>query len=153
MKGSKVVVALNETLLQESRVPAVVADVQTLIDAEVSDKSGASGLVLKGGYGAVKKVKASIVPDAVTALLPAFVAKLEPYWQEFSASGDASFAEFITARGDAVADSLLEVTDERIDGSDKAVIKSTYSKLRGSAKKHVTAALPRLGDLIQKHAA
>jgi hypothetical protein len=45
------------------------------------------------------------------------------------------------------------VTDERIEGSDKAVVKSMYSKLRGSAKKHVTAALPRLGDVIQKHAA
>lgn len=58
------VAALNETLLDESRVPAVVADVQALIDAEVSDKSGASGLALKGGYGAVKKVGPSIVPDA-----------------------------------------------------------------------------------------
>lgn len=153
MKGSKVVAALNETLLQESRVPAVVADVQTLIDAEVSDKSGASGLALKGGYGAVKKVSPSIVPDAVTALLPAFVSKLEPYWHEFTVSGGGSFADFISTRGDAVADSLLEVTDERIEGSDKAVVKSMYSKLRGSAKKHVTAALPRLGDLIQKHAA
>ena len=72
------VAALNETLLEESRVPAVVADVQTLIDPEVSDKSGASGLALKGGYGAVKKVSPSFVPDGVTALLPAFVGKLEP---------------------------------------------------------------------------
>ncbi|MGC0365406.1 hypothetical protein ABH922_003390 [Rhodococcus sp. 27YEA15] len=146
------VAALNETLLQESRVPAVVADVQALIDAEVSDKSGASGLTLKTGYGAVKKVSPSIVPDAVTALLPAFVSKLEPYWQEFSTSGGASFAEFITARGDAVSDSLLEVTDERIEGSNKSGVKTVYSKLRGSAKKHVSAALPRLGELIQKHA-
>ena len=53
------VAALNETLLEESRVPAVVADVQTLIDAEVSDKSGASGLALKPVHRAGRRHRAS----------------------------------------------------------------------------------------------
>ncbi|ABG93807.1 MULTISPECIES: hypothetical protein [Rhodococcus] len=146
------VAALNETLLDESRVPAVIADVQALIDAEVSDKSGASGLALKGGYGAVKKVGPSIVPDAIEGLLPAFVTKLEPYWQAFTASGEAGFSEYLVARGDEVADSLLGVTDERIAGSDRGAVKKVYSSLRPSAKKNVIEALPRLGALVQKHA-
>ncbi len=73
-------------------MPAVLADVQALVDAEVSDKKGASGLALKGGYGAVKKVGPSIVPDAVEGLLPAFVARLEPFWQDFGTSGESSFS-------------------------------------------------------------
>ncbi|QBJ95676.1 hypothetical protein ERC79_06620 [Rhodococcus sp. ABRD24] len=146
------VAALNETLLDDARKPAVLADVQALVDAEVSDKKGASGLALKGGYSAVKKVGPSIVPDAVEGLLPSFVARLEPFWQEFVTSGEGSFSGFLTARSDAAADALLGVTDERIEGTDKGAIKKVYSTLRPSAKKHVVEALPRLGDLVQKHA-
>ncbi|WP_072690666.1 DUF6918 family protein [Rhodococcus marinonascens] len=146
------VAALNETLLDESRVPAVIADVQALIDAEVSDKSGASGLALKGGYATVKKLGPSIVPSAVEGLLPEFVTKLEPYWQTFAASGESGFSEYLVARGDEVADSLLGITDERIEGSDRSAIKKVYSTLRPSAKKNVIEALPRLGTLVQKYA-
>ncbi|NLG55855.1 MAG: hypothetical protein GX542_09450 [Rhodococcus sp.] len=146
------VAALKETLLDESRSDQVVADVVALIDAEVSDKSGASGLALKGGYAAVKKLGPTIVPNAVEGLLPAFVEKLDPFWQEFSGSGEASFAQFLTARGDAVSNALLGVTDERIEGSDRGAIKKVYSSLRPSAQKHVTEALPRLGELVQKYA-
>ncbi|QNG19764.1 hypothetical protein G4H71_15895 [Rhodococcus triatomae] len=146
------VAALKETLLDESRTTEVVADVQALIDAEVSDKSGASGLALKGGYAAVKKVGPSIVPDAIEGLLPAFVEKLEPFWQEFAASGEGSFAQFLTARGETVSHALLGVTDERIEGTDRGAVKKVYSSLRPSAQKHVAEALPRLGDLVQKYA-
>jgi len=149
----EVVSALNDTLLDDAKMPAVLADVEALVDAEVSDKKGASGLALKGGYSAVKKVGPSIVPDAIEGLLPAFVERLEPFWQEFAASGEGSFSAFLTARSDAAADALLGVTDDRIEGSDKGAIKKVYSTLRPSAKKHVIEALPRLGDLVQKHAA
>jgi hypothetical protein len=32
------------------------------------------------------------------------------------------------------------------------VVKGTYDKLRGTAKKNVEAAVPRLGKLIERHA-
>ncbi|MFF0815826.1 DUF6918 family protein [Rhodococcus sp. NPDC003318] len=146
------VAALNETLLDPARLPAVVADVQALIDAEVSDKSGASGLALKGGYGAVKKVGPSIVPDAVEGLLPSFVSRLEPFWQDYGTTGGAGFGDFLSARSDEVSNALLGVTDDKIEGTSKAAVKKVYSSLRPSAQKHVVAALPRLGALVQKHA-
>lgn len=147
------VAALNETLLDPARLPAVVADVQALIDAEVSDKSGASGLALKGGYGAVKKVGPSIVPDAVEGLLPSFVSRLEPFWQDYRIAGGAGFGDYLAARGDDVANALLGVTDDKIEGTSKTAVKKVYSSLRPSAHKHVVAALPRLGALVEKHAA
>lgn len=146
------VVALQETLLEASRRPAVLADAQDLVDAEVSSKKGASGLAVKGGYAAVKKVSPSIVPDAVESLLPQFSARLEPYWAEFKASGTGTFGEFLAARGEEVADSLLGVTDERIEASSRAGVKKVYSTMRPSAKKNVVEALPSLGDLVAKHA-
>jgi len=146
----KVVAALHDALLGPDKFPAVKTDVEALIDAEVSDKKGASGLALKGGYAAVKKVGPSVVPGAVESLLPEFVERLQPFWNEYAGAG--SFADFLTARGDAVADALLGVTDEKIAGSSKTAVKKVYDSLRPSAKKHVIEALPRLGDLVQKHA-
>jgi hypothetical protein len=51
-----------------------------------------------------------------------------------------------------VADALLAITDRRAENAQRQVIKSMYEKLRPTAKKHVEAAAPRLGDLVDKHA-
>ena len=145
--------SLQSTLLDESVAPAVRADVAALIDAEVSGKKGASGLAVKGGYGAVKKVSPGVIDDAVAKLWPSFVEKLDPFWQEYTAAGSAGrFGDHLVGRGDAVSDALLSVTDERIEGTSKPTIKKAYSSLRPSAKKHVTEALPRVGELVQKYA-
>jgi len=146
----EVVAALSDALLGADKFPAVRADVEALIDAEVSDKKGASGLALKGGYAAVKKVGPSIVPGAIEGLLPEFVEKIQPFWKDYA--GNGSFADYLTARGDQVADALLTVTDERIAGTSKTAVKKVYDSLRSSAQKHVVEALPRLGELVQKHA-
>ncbi|WUN58746.1 hypothetical protein OHB23_07305 [Rhodococcus sp. NBC_00294] len=147
------VASLQTTLLDENTAPAVRADVRALIDAEVSDKKGASGLAVKGGYGAVKKVSPSVVDDAVAKLWPSFVEKLDPFWQRYEAAPTGTFGEFLAANGDEASDALLSVTDERIDETSKSTIKKAYSSLRPSAKKNVTEALPRVGALVQKYAA
>ncbi|EME62401.1 hypothetical protein G352_17644 [Rhodococcus ruber BKS 20-38] len=146
----EVVAALDDALLGADKVPAVVADVEALIDAEVADKKGASGLALKAGYAAVTKLGPSIVPSAVEGLLPEFVAKIQPFWQDYAGNGD--FADYLTARSETVADALLGVTDARIAASSRTAIKKVYDKLRPSAQKHVVEALPRVGALVQKHA-
>jgi hypothetical protein len=51
-----------------------------------------------------------------------------------------------------VADALLSVTDSKAKGAKSSVVRGTYEKLRGSAKKNVEEAVPRLAKLLQKHA-
>ncbi|WP_186627845.1 DUF6918 family protein [Rhodococcus sp. BP22] len=146
------VAALKESLLDESKRDAVMRDVLALIDAEVSDKKGASGLAVKGGYGAVKKVGPSYIERAVEQLWPEFVDKLEPLWQSYNAAPVGSFSDYLVANSDQASDALLAVTDERIDETDKSVVKKFYGSLRGSAKKNVAEALPRVGDLVTTYA-
>ena len=43
---------LKEILLDSTRRPAVVSDFEGLVDAEVSDKGGVSGAVVKTGFAA-----------------------------------------------------------------------------------------------------
>ncbi|WP_028477095.1 hypothetical protein [Nocardia sp. CNY236] len=146
------VAALSESLLGDVKRPAFLADAVEVLDAEVSDKSGASGLAVKGGYAAVKKIGPSIVPDALESMAPKLVAQLEPFWQEYGASGSGRFADLLVARSDAVAEALLSVTDARAEASTRPALKKVYSSMRSAAKKNVIEALPRVGDLVEKHA-
>ena len=139
---------LSDSLLDEGTKPAVQADVRNLIDAEV----GGKGLTVKAVYGTVKKVGPSVIDDAIAKLWPGFVEALDPFWQQYSAAPTGSFGDYLVANSDAASDALLGVTDARIEETTKSAIKKGYSSLRPSAKKNVTEALPRLGDLVQKYA-
>lgn len=144
--------ALPDTLFDPAIAPAVQADVRALVDAEVGDKKGASGLALKAGYGAVKKVYPSVLEEAVEKMWPDFVWHLDPFWQEWSAAPAGTFSQYLVARQDEAADALLEVTDRRVENTEKSVLRKAYGQMRGTAKKHVMEALPRVGEVVQKHA-
>jgi len=144
---------LKEILLDSGRRPAVVSDFETLVDAEVSDKGGVSGAVVKTGFAAVKKIKPGIIPSAVDTLLPDFASALEPFYGDYRAKGGNDFGAYLTSRSDEASDALLSVTDSRAEKSSRDSIKKVYGKLRPNGKKNVEEALPRLGQLIDKHAA
>jgi hypothetical protein len=89
----------------------------------------------------------------VESLLPDMADKLQPFWADFTASGAAEFGDYLVKRGNEVSEALLSVTDARAATSERATILKAYRTVRGSASKHITAALPNLGALIQKYAA
>ena len=60
--------------------------------------------------------------------------------------------EYFNANTERVADALLSITDEKAKRAKSGMVKGTYDKLRGSAKKNVEAAVPRLAAMIEKHA-
>lgn len=143
--------SLTETLTSDTKKAAVVDDCCALIDAEVADKGGISGLAIKAGYAAVKGIKPGFIKHVVTELLPDFASALDPLYQEARTAGK-SVSTHLSANASRAADALLSITDAKVKHSKIALIKGTYEKLRGSAKKNVEAAVPRLGRLIEKHA-
>ncbi len=142
---------LTEALTAESKKSLVVDDCCKLIDEEVADKGGISGLAIKAGYGAVKGIKPGFVRNVVSDLLPEFAKALEPFHDEALAQNKPVAAHF-QANAARVADSLLGITDAKAKNAKSGVVKSTYEKLRPTAKKHVETAVPRLSKLIEKHA-
>ena len=92
------------------------------------------------------------VHHQVEALLPLMADKLDPYWADFHADGGADFGDYLTKRGDEVAEALLSITDARAASSTHPTIVKAYQAVRGNASKHVTAALPQVGALVQKYA-
>lgn len=143
---------LKEILLAPERRPAVVADLQRLVDTEVASKSGMSGFAVKGSFAVVKKVKSGFIPHAIDQMLPEFAQKLQSYYSRYEPTRDGSLSSFLVANGSAVSDVLLAVADSRSRKSSHETAKKAYQKLRPQAKKHVEHALPALGDLIERHA-
>jgi hypothetical protein len=143
---------LHEMLLTPEIRPKVIADCEKLIDNEVSDMSGISGTAVKIAYKTVKTFSSGHIHYMVETLLPRMADVLQPYWADFNASGGGSFGDFLAKREDEVSEALLSITDERGRNSNRPTIVKAYNTVRGGASKHVRAALPRVGALVQKYA-
>ena len=143
---------LHQILLTPETEPAVVADCLTLIEQEVAGKSGISGAAVKLAYRTAKTFAKGYLKSTVESLLPDLVTELEPYWADFNASGAAGFGDYLAKRGDEVAEALLSVSDARAKMSERPVIIKAYRTVRGGAVKHIMAALPAVGALVEKYA-
>lgn len=143
--------SLTEALTGDAKRNAVVDDCLALIDAEVGDKGGLAGFAIKAGYKTVQGIKPGFVRQVVTDLLPEFSRALDPLYQEAKTRG-RGVREHFNADAPRVADALLSITDEKAMHAKSTMVKATYDKLRGSAKKNVEAAVPRLAAMIEKHA-
>jgi hypothetical protein len=143
---------LKASLLESDRRGAVVTDLQQFIDQEVAAKGGLSGGFIKTGYATVKKVRPGIIASAISSMLDEFVAALEPYWAGYQSQPVPGFGAYLAARPQEVAQSLLAVTDRRAERSSRAAVTSVYGKLRPRGEQNVIEALPRLGDLVERHA-
>ena len=144
---------LAEILLAPDTRPQVITDCYTLIKLELSDKSGVSGTAVKLAYKTVTSFAPGYFHATVEDMFPQIVDKLEPFWAEFTASGGSRFGDYLVKRGDEVSEALLSVTDAMAGVSKRPTIIKAYRAVRGGAIKHVEAALPRVGDLVQKYAA
>jgi hypothetical protein len=141
--------SLGDAINDPSKKAAVVSDCCRLIEDEVADKGGLSGLAVKAGYAAVKGIKPGFIAEVVDKLLPEFASNIDAIWDEGKKGGNAS--SYFVANKSRVADALLAVTDAKSKSAKSAVVRGTYEKLRGSAKKNVEDAVPRLAKLLEKH--
>ncbi len=144
---------LQEALLTPDAWPYVIADCQRLIEQEVSAKSGVSGTAVKLAYKTANTLASGYIASMVESLLPDMVTELEPFWADFCASGASGFGDYLVKRGDEVSEALLSVTDARAKVSSRATILKAYGAVRGGAAKHIVAALPGVGALVEKYAA
>ncbi len=144
---------LTDQIIAEQTRPKVVAACVTLIDGEVKSKGGFGGVALRGAYATIKAIKRGFVPDVVDALLDDWVVQLEPYYDRWRTGGGTTFSDYVSARSEDVAEDLLTVTDDRAARTKHKTARKAYNRMRGSAKKHVIQAVPKLGAIIEKHLA
>ncbi len=142
---------LRELLAGPEKRGRLIDDALRVLDAEVADKSGLSGIAVKTAYKVVKSVSPNFLREVVNHLLDDFLDGLDPLYQE-ALSRNIKPREHLQSNPSRVADALLGITDRRAQRAKNQMVKATYEKLRGQAKKHVEAAVPRLGELFERHA-
>lgn len=142
--------SLVEVITDPNRRRRVVDDGVEVIEAEVASKGGFTGMALKAAYATVKAVRPGFVGSALNHLLDDFAKTVDPIWTECQQGGGDPLPRF-TGRAAAVADALLSITDKRARGA-SGPVRATYDRLRPEAKKHVEAAIPRVGGLLKRHA-
>jgi hypothetical protein len=140
--------AIKDKFGQGSQRESVIDDACRILDAEVSDKGGLSGMAIKAAYGVVKNIKPGFIRLVVDGLLDEFLLAVEKVHE--SAGNGLSAATAVRNNPGQLADALLSVTDRKAANSERPVIQSTYDKLRPSAKKHVESAVPRIADLLDR---
>jgi hypothetical protein len=143
--------SLVETISDAARRKAVVADCAVLIDAEVADKRGFSGVAIKGAFKTVKGLRPDMITRSMDHLLDDFSGQVDPFWADCQAKGDEPRAYF-SRRKVEVANALLKITDDRASGSKHRTLVRAYKGLRGKAVDHIGSAMPRFADLLVKHA-
>jgi hypothetical protein len=143
---------LREILLAPETQPHVVEDCRALVEHELSAKSGVSGSAVKLAYKAVTTFAPGYYQTTVEKMVPAMVDQLEPFWTDFAGSGDSEFGDYLAKRGNEVSEALLVVTDTMARNSERPTVVKAYKTVRGSAGKHIEAALPNLGVMVQKYA-
>src|SRR2546430_17074062 len=118
--NAPMVATLPEILLAPDTKPQVTADCMTLIQQEVSAKSGVSGAAVKLAYKTASTFASGYLQSMVETLVPEMVDKLQPYWADFSASGAGEFGDYLPKRGAEASEALLSVPDRHRPKCDRA---------------------------------
>jgi hypothetical protein len=143
---------LQEVLITQQNWDPLVADCQALVQQELNSKNGVSAAGIKVAYKAVTAFAPGYYQQTIAAMLPGMTEQLEPFWEDFTASGGAEFGDYLAKRGGEVSEALMSVTDEMAAASNKVTVVKAYKTVRGGASKHIEAALPNLGALVQRYA-
>ncbi|MEO0455738.1 MAG: hypothetical protein AAF152_04030 [Cyanobacteria bacterium P01_A01_bin.114] len=141
--------ALSEKVKDQTIRENIASDCAKLIDEHVSAKSGLSGMALKATYGMVKGIGADYVPGAIKRLLPQACEALDPMWAEGLQTGNP--VDHLIQNRTLTADTILSVTDSRIQGTNNGIIRGAYNKLRKSVKSDVEEAVPGIAKIIGSH--
>lgn len=141
--------SLVAALQDPAREQAVVEHGARIVEEEVASKRGLRATALKAGFAAFKKVRPGIVEAAVRRLLPLFAPVIDPHWERASAEGSPD--RYFVSHAGEVADELLAVTDGLAARASNKVLVRIYRSLRGQARDHVVAGVPRIPGLIEAH--
>ncbi|MEM9163937.1 MAG: hypothetical protein AAGC54_12825 [Cyanobacteria bacterium P01_F01_bin.4] len=141
--------ALSEKVKDQTIRENIASDCAKLIDDHVSAKSGLSGMALKATYSMVKGIGSDYIPGAIKRLLPQACEALDPMWLEGIQVGDP--VEHLIQNRTLTADTILSVTDTRVQVTNNGIIRGAYNKLRKSVKNDVEEAVPGIAKIIGSH--
>lgn len=142
--------SLRELIGDPQVRPAFLDDAVVLLDTEVANRGGVSGMAIKGAYKVLKGVKPGMVRSSVDSLLDPFADALQPYYDQHREQG-IPLPTLLADRRDDMANSLLAITDARAEHSSHKSLRAAYGKVRGMAHKQVAQSAAGVGELLAKY--
>ena len=140
--------SLYDLIQDPDKRRAVVDDSNVVLEAEVKEK----GFMVKTAFKVVKGIRPGFIPMAIDNLLDDFSQKLDPHFSVWNDAGrNGSLSQHFSQNAGTIANDLLSVTDHRAATAKSGTVKKAYNKLRPTATKHISAAMPRIADLVNKH--
>ena len=143
---------LPDVLLVDGALQNITADCQALVEQELSGKSGVSAAALKVAYKAVTAFAPGYYQTTIESMVPNLLQQLQPFWADLHAAGGGQFGDYLAKRSEEVSEALLSVTDEMTVDSPRPAVVKAYKAVRGGAGKHIEAALPAVGVMVEKYA-
>ena len=143
--------ALDQLLEQEDTRQQIIRDCVSLVESEVSQKPGLTGVAIKTAFSVVNKVDPCFVQKAVSTLIDEFIQAMNPLYISYEQADCTNLKTYWVKEKTALANSLLEVADVRMNRAKNKVIKKAYSKLRPSGLKHVEASVPGIAEVVSKY--
>ncbi len=133
---------------------SLIKDCTELIESEVQSKKGVSGMAVKTAFAMMKALRPGIIAASVDRLFDEFVAQIQPFYEAYQRDGESgTLNTYLGSRADAVAESMLVVTDRRAEYARNRTLLKAYRKLRPRGKEHVVAAIPKVGALLDRYVA
>jgi hypothetical protein len=142
--------ALSDAIKDPAKRKAIIDDGVRVVEQEVANKRGMSGMAVKAGFKVVQGVKPGIIGEALNMFLDPFSEKVDPYYDRCQEQGGNLRAYFV-ANADAIADDLLGIVDAKAERAKHRTLKKAYFKLRPQGKKHTVEAMPAVAGLVERH--
>ena len=143
--------SLVEVLNDPTKRPLVLNDCEQMLDAEVADKGGLTGVGVRSAFKVLKAIKPGMIRHTLDDLIDELAVKVDPFWQTCQEQG-ANPQVFFNTNKVAIANALLEITDQRAAQSKIKSIVRAYRSLRPKAVQYIGDAMPRFSQLVSKYA-
>lgn len=139
------VATLQQRLADPPRRRAASSACAAVVRSTARRQSGVSGMAIKAALRGMEAVDRDAVEKLIVHLMPEFAAALEPMWP---ANEDPDgFATELVRDPRRATEALLAVTDARADRVG-GPLAATYRRLRATAAKRVSEAMPELASAL-----
>lgn len=135
---------LGRQLLVDPVYEQFLGDTAHVLEAELAQQ----GMAIRTGFNVVRRAKPDLVNRALRALLPEFVAALEPFYAQAQATPSTSFRDHMVREQHAIADALLRISDRRVETVSNRAVRGGYARLRRHARDGMISAMPRMADVV-----
>ena len=136
---------LKELLDTPDNRPRVLKACEDLVEDELNQAKGLSGIALRTAFAVVQALDDSFIQKALNKLFDDFMISLEPFWSQ---STVASLEDDWRSQAPQIADALLGAADKKIERVQNKSVKKVYSKLRPKAASYVQNAVPGLAQVV-----